>query len=284
VKPLIMGVVNATPDSFSDGGRYIGAGRAVDHALALIEEGAGIIDIGGESTRPGADDVPEAEELARVMPVVRALAAQTAAPISIDTRKPAVARASIEAGARIWNDVSALGGAPESLAVGALLARQGVRLVLMHAQGAPATMQIAPRYDDVVGEVEAFLKARMAAAIAAGAPEERIILDPGIGFGKTADHNLALIAATARLAAIGPPLLVGASRKRFIAALDRDGPADARVGGSVAAALAAAAGGAAILRVHDVAATRQALAIARAISAAGAAAGAFPLKKPETSR
>lgn len=265
-----MGVVNTTPDSFSDGGRFLDPGRAVDHALALIEEGAGVIDVGGESTRPGADDVPETEELARVLPVVRALAAQTAAPISIDTRKPRIARACVDAGASIWNDVSALRAAPDSLAEGARLAQSGVRLVLMHAQGSPSTMQDAPAYGDVVGEVEAFLKARMAAAIEAGVPPGRIILDPGIGFGKTAEHNLALLRATPRFAALGPPLLVGASRKRFIAAVDRAGAPHARAGGSIAAALAAAAGGAAILRVHDVAATRQALAVARAISAAAA--------------
>jgi dihydropteroate synthase len=260
-----MGVVNATPDSFSDGGRFLDPQHAIDHALSLIEEGAAIVDIGGESTRPGADDVPQAEELARVLPIVKGLAAQSAAPISIDTRKPYVARACIDAGAAIWNDVSALRYAPDSPAEAA---RSGARIVLMHAQGAPKSMQDAPLYGDVVAEVETFLKARIAAAAEAGVAPDKVIVDPGVGFGKTLAHNVALLAATPRLAAIGSPLLIGASRKRFIAALDRDGPAADRQGGSIAAALAAAAGGAAILRVHDVAATRQALAVAAALKSA----------------
>ncbi len=256
--PLLMGVLNVTPDSFSDGGAFLDPAHAIDHALRLVEEGAAIIDIGGESTRPGADTIDEATELARVLPVIRGLSAQTAAAISIDTRKPRVARACVEAGASIWNDVSALTFAPDSLATAAAL---DCRIVLMHAAGDPKTMQDDPRYDDVVAEVAAFFSARLAACERAGVARARLILDPGIGFGKTPAHNLQLIGGLGAFTAPGRPVLLGASRKRFIAALDRKGPASARLGGSIAAALAGAARGAAILRVHDVAATRQALAV-----------------------
>jgi dihydropteroate synthase len=267
--PLLMGVVNATPDSFSDGGAFLDPGRAIDHALTLAGEGAAFLDVGGESTRPCADEVAAETELARVLPVVKGLAGRVAAAISIDTRKPEVARAAIAAGASIWNDVSALRFSQESLRTAAAL---GCRIVLMHAQGSPKTMQLGPRYDDVAGEIEEFFKERMAACAAAGIDRRRLILDPGIGFGKTLDHNLALLAAMPRFARLGPPVLIGASRKRFIAALEEKAggaPSDpgARLGGSIAAALAAAAGGAAILRVHDVAATRQALAVHAAIAA-----------------
>jgi dihydropteroate synthase len=260
--PLLMGVVNVTPDSFSDGGAFLDPAHAVDHALRLVDEGAAILDIGGESTRPGADPTPEAEELARVIPVIKALATQTAAVLSIDTRKPAVARAAIEAGASMWNDVSALTYEPESLSVAAAFS---CRIVLMHAQGDPKTMQQNPHYDDVVGEVKSELEARICACEEAGVDRTRLLVDPGIGFGKTLAHNLALLGGLERLKAIGPPLVLGASRKRFIAALDRDGPAAARMGGSIAAALAGAARGAAIIRIHDVAATRQALNVFSAI-------------------
>jgi dihydropteroate synthase len=260
--PLLMGVVNVTPDSFSDGGAFLDPAHAVDHALRLVDEGAAILDIGGESTRPGADPTPEAEELARVIPVIKALATQTAAVLSIDTRKPAVARAAIEAGASMWNDVSALTYEPESLSVAAALS---CRIVLMHAQGDPKTMQQNPHYDDVVGEVKSELEARICACEEAGVDRARLLVDPGIGFGKTLAHNLALLGGLERLKAIGPPLVLGASRKRFIAALDRDGPPAARMGGSIAAALAGAARGAAIIRIHDVAATRQALNVFSAI-------------------
>lgn len=256
--PLLMGVVNVTPDSFSDGGAFLDPSHAIDHALRLVEDGAAIIDIGGESTRPGSDPVDEATELSRVIPVIRGLASQTAAVISIDTRKPNVARAAVDAGASIWNDVSALTYAPDSVSVAASLS---CRVVLMHAQGDPRTMQDNPRYGDVVGEVRDFLAARAAAAATAGVDRARLIVDPGIGFGKSPDHNLALIAGLARIGELGFPVLLGASRKRFISALDRQGPALARIGGSVAAALAGAGRGASILRVHDVAATRQALAV-----------------------
>jgi dihydropteroate synthase len=260
--PLLMGVINVTPDSFSDGGRFLDPSHAIEHALKLVDDGAAIIDIGGESTRPGSDPVDEATETSRILPVIRGLASQTAAAISIDTRKPSVARAAIEAGASIWNDVSALTYAPESLSTAA---RLPCRIVLMHAQGDPKTMQNDPQYGDVVAEVRDFLAARIAAAEAAGIDRSRLILDPGVGFGKTPAHNLGLIAGLPAIAVLGLPVLLGASRKRFIAALDRQGPATARVGGSIAAALAGADRGASILRVHDVAATRQALAVHSAL-------------------
>lgn len=233
--------------------------------MRLVEEGAALIDIGGESTRPGADPVPEATELARILPVIKGLMAETAAPLSIDTRNPTVARAAVAAGAGVWNDVSALRHSPDSLAVAAEL---DCRIVLMHAQGEPKTMQDAPAYGDVVEEVYRFLDERVAAAVRAGVAFNRLIVDPGIGFGKTLAHNLALLANLERFSRIGAPVLVGASRKRFIGALDREaGPGD-RLGGSLAAALAAAAHGAAIVRVHDVAETRQAFAVAAAIAGA----------------
>lgn len=266
--PLLMGVVNVTPDSFSDGGAFLEPARAVDHALSLVEEGAAILDIGGESTRPGADSVSEANELARVLPVIKALSAQTAAVLSIDTRKPTIARAAVDAGASIWNDVSALTFAANSIEVAADL---NCRIVLMHAQGDPKTMQDNPRYGDVVEEVKAELTARVRTCEQAGIERTRLIIDPGIGFGKTLAHNLALLSGLERLKEIGPPILLGASRKRFIAALDRESPASARVGGSIAAALAGAARGAAIIRVHDVAATRQALNIFSAIESTSSA-------------
>lgn len=267
--PLIMGVVNVTPDSFSDGGAFLDPARAVDHALRLVEEGAAILDIGGESTRPGSDPTPAEAELARVIPVIKALSAQTAAAISIDTRKPEVARAAIEAGASIWNDVSALTYAEGSVAMAAALS---CKVVLMHAQGDPKTMQNAPTYLDVVEEVRLDLAARIAVCERAGIDRSRLIADPGIGFGKTLAHNLALLADLHRLQTLGVPLLLGASRKRFIAALDRQTPAAARLGGSIAAAIAGAARGASIVRVHDVAATRQALAVASAIDLAASPA------------
>jgi dihydropteroate synthase len=256
--PLLMGVVNVTPDSFSDGGAFLDPAQAIDHALKLIDEGAAMIDIGGESTRPGSEPVDEAAELSRVLPVIRGLSAKSAAAISIDTRRPRVARACIEAGASIWNDVSALTFAPESMAVAAAL---GCRIALMHAQGDPKSMQADPRYGDVVRDVAAFLSARIIACEAAGVGRGRLIVDPGVGFGKTLAHNLALIGGLSAFGALGCPVLLGVSRKRFIAAIDRPGPAGDRLGGSLAAAIAGAARGAAILRVHDVAATRQALAV-----------------------
>lgn len=259
--PYIMGVLNVTPDSFSDGGERQG-GAAAPHALAMLEAGADIIDIGGESTRPGAEAVDIAEEIARVAPVIAALRAMTAAPISIDTMKPQVATAAIAAGASIWNDVAAL-REPGALETAASLQRP---VVLMHMQGEPRTMQDNPHYDDVVAEVIAFLRERAAAARAKGV--QTLWVDPGIGFGKTLDHNLALLRNLDRIAEeTGCPVLIGASRKRFIQALDARAT-DARtgrLGGSLAAALSAAQQGAAIVRVHDVAETAQALKVWRAL-------------------
>lgn len=259
--PYIMGVLNVTPDSFSDGGERQG-GAAAPHALAMLEAGADIIDIGGESTRPGAEAVDIAEEIARVAPVIAALRAMTAAPISIDTMKPQVATAAIAAGASIWNDVAAL-REPGALETAASLQRP---VVLMHMQGEPRTMQDNPHYDDVVAEVTAFLRERAAAARAKGV--QTLWVDPGIGFGKTLDHNLALLRNLDRIAEeTGCPVLIGASRKRFIQALDARAT-DARtgrLGGSLAAALSAAQQGAAIVRVHDVAETAQALKVWRAL-------------------
>jgi dihydropteroate synthase len=205
------------------------------------------------------------EELRRTIPIIEGLAGKTAAALSIDTRKPEVARAAMAAGATIWNDVSALAYSPASLSAAASL---GCLIVLMHAQGDPKTMQIAPRYDDVVAEVCAFLGERIDVCLAAGISRKRLIVDPGIGFGKTREHNLALVANVSRLAALGCPVLLGASRKRFIAAIDRDGSADERLGGSLATVLAGYSGGVSIFRVHDVAETRQALAVAAAIEKA----------------
>jgi len=270
-----MGVVNVTPDSFSDGGRFFDAGAAVAHGLKLADEGADSLDIGGESTRPGAAPVPLDEELRRVLPVIEGLAGKTTAALSIDTRKPDVARAAVAAGATIWNDVSALTYAEDSLKTAAAL---GCTVVLMHAQGDPRTMQDDPRYGDVVEEVYAFLAARIDSCLKAGVGRENIIVDPGIGFGKTAEHNLALLAGLERFVKLGRPVLLGASRKRFIAALeqrdtcfraargaDPGGPAEGRLGGSLASVLAGFRRGVSIFRVHDVAATRQALTIACAI-------------------
>jgi dihydropteroate synthase len=263
-----MGVLNATPDSFSDGGRFATPDAALAHARRLIADGADILDIGGESTRPGAAPVDEAEEIARVEPLIRELAAQTKARISIDTMKPAVARAAMAAGAVIWNDVTALRHAPDSLATAAAL---GCDVVLMHMQGEPGTMQAEPHYDDVVSEVAAFLAERAEAAIAAGVLRERIWLDPGIGFGKRMiHHNLPLLAGLDRIVGLGFPVLLGVSRKSFISALDGGGrDADRRLGGSIAAALAGADAGVAAVRVHDVRETAQALNVWAAIAQAG---------------
>ena len=268
----VWGVINVTPDSFSDGGRFAKPGAALDHARRLIAEGADSLDIGGESTRPGARPVAQADEIARVVPLIRAIRAESAVALSIDTMKPAVARAAVAAGATIWNDVTALRHAPDSLTVAAEL---GCEVVLMHMQGQPGTMQVEPHYDNVVAEVADFLNQRAAAAIAAGVARERIWLDPGIGFGKhMIAHNLPLLAGLDRIVALGFPVLLGVSRKRFIAALDDGGrgpdnpPAHQRLGGSIAAALAGAAAGVAAVRVHDVRETVQALRVWQAIAQA----------------
>ena len=260
-----MGVVNVTPDSFSDGGRFIDADAAIAQGLALIAEGADLLDIGGESTRPGSDAVSVEEEIARIVPVINGLRAATDRPISIDTRKAAVAEAAINAGASLWNDVTALSGDPAALATAA---RLGVPVILMHMQGQPQTMQADPRYGDVVAEVCAYLAERARLAMAAGVAREAISLDPGIGFGKTLEHNLALLSHIDALAHLGFPVVLGVSRKRFIQGLDLSAiePTD-RLGGSIAAALAGAQAGVDMLRVHDVAQTAQALAVWQAIEA-----------------
>lgn len=257
-----MGVVNVTPDSFSDGGLWIDPQAAVAHGLELHAEGAGILDVGGESTRPGADPVGVAEELGRVVPVVRELcAALTGATVSIDTTKAQVAREAIDAGATYVNDVTALRGDPEMAAV---VADAGCELCLMHMLGTPRTMQDDPSYGDVVAEVAAFLSERADFAIAAGVEPERIQLDPGIGFGKTLEHNLQLLGRLDEIAAIGFPVVAGLSRKSFLGTITgREEPA-ARVSASVAGAVLAWERGASVLRVHDVAATVDALKVAAA--------------------
>ena len=262
-RPRIMGVLNVTPNSFSDGGRYFNAARALEHARRMMDDGADLIDIGGESTRPGAVPVDEAEELRRVIPLVAALAGQ-GVPVSVDTRKPAVMRAALDAGAAMINDVCGLTapGAIEAVAA----ADAGV--CLMHMQGDPRTMQAAPAYGDVVSEVREFLLARAAACEAAGVARERIVLDPGFGFGKTLQHNLALLAGLPALVAAGYPVLAGLSRKSSLGELTGR-PVDERLAASIAAALAAVARGARLLRVHDVRETRDALAVWLAVEGAG---------------
>lgn len=265
--PRVMGIVNATPDSFSDGGRFLAPEAALAHARRLVAEGAEIIDLGAESTRPGSDPVPADLEIARLVPLIRAIRDESEVAISVDTMKPEVARAAMTAGATIWNDVTALRHGPDSLATAAEL---GCQVVLMHMQGEPRTMQHEPRYEDVVSEVADFLATRAEAAVRAGVARDRIWLDPGIGFGKhMTRHNLPLLARLDRIVALGFPVLLGASRKRFIGALSGDAPPDRRLGGSIAAALAGAAAGVAAVRVHDVAETVQALAVWSAIREAG---------------
>jgi dihydropteroate synthase len=261
-RALVMGVINATPDSFSDGGQFLSVDAALAHARRLITQRADILDIGGESTRPGSDPVESGEELARVLPLIEAIRRESSIAISIDTRKPEVARAAVAAGANCWNDVSALTFTPESIATAVAL---DVPVVLMHAQGDPKTMQQDPQYRDVTGEVLNFLVGRIGQAIQAGMKLSNIIVDPGIGFGKTLAHNLTLLRDMPRFVALGRPVLVGASRKRFIAALDQGAAVEDRLGGSIAAALYAAQQGAQILRVHDVAETRQALMVQKAL-------------------
>jgi dihydropteroate synthase len=263
--PRVMGIVNVTPDSFSDGGRHATREAAAAHAMRLIEQGADVLDIGGESTRPGAAPVDEAEEIARTVPVIEAIRARWDGPIAIDTMKPGVARAAVAAGATIWNDVSALGFAPDSAPVAAEL---GCDVILMHMKGQPRTMQDAPAYDDVVAEVASELAARAGAAVAAGVARDRIWLDPGIGFGKTTEHNLALTAHLGRLVDLGFPVLYAASRKRMVQGIDPTATdAGDRLGGSLALALEAARRGARMVRVHDVRETVQALRVQAALTA-----------------
>lgn len=266
----LMGIVNVTPDSFSDGGRFLAPERAIEHGLALAAEGAWMLDVGGESTRPGSAPVSAEEEARRVLPVIEGLAARTSARIAIDTSKASVARAALERGASLVNDVSA-GSDPQMLP---LVAEQGAELLLMHMRGRPADMQEAPVYRDVVAEVARFLRGRVAACLKAGIETRRILLDPGIGFGKLLEHNLALLARLAELRSLGLPLCLGASRKSFLAELarrhrgaaelpcepGRPAPSE-RIGGSIAALVVGRSAGAELLRVHDVAQSQQALAL-----------------------
>ncbi|MFW6278532.1 MAG: dihydropteroate synthase [Halorhodospira sp.] len=260
-RPLVMGVLNVTPDSFSDGGRFREPGRACARAREMVAEGAALIDVGGESSRPGAEPVPLQEELDRVVPVVEALATEVPVPISVDTYKPAVAREAVAAGAGLINDIYALQepGAAETIA------ELGVPVCLMHMQGQPRTMQQAPQYSEVVAEVVRFLQERVAAAEAAGVAPERILLDPGFGFGKTLAHNYELLRRLDEIVALGRPVLVGMSRKSMIGNL-LDRPLEERLAGSLAAAACAVARGARIVRTHDVAATADAVRVAAAAS------------------
>jgi dihydropteroate synthase len=268
-RTAVMGILNVTPDSFADGGLHRGVDAALARARTLIAEGADVIDVGGESTRPGAEPVPAEVEYARVVPVIAALRAETDLPISVDTTKASVAADALAAGADVVNDVSAGRFDPAMLA---LVATRGAGLVLMHMQGSPATMQEAPAYGDVVTEVATFLGERAAAARAAGVAPADVWVDPGIGFGKRLEHNLALLARLERLVALGFPVVVGASRKGFLGALS-GAPVGDRLPASLAAAVLAAAHGARVVRVHDVGATRHALAVADALTHAGRTRG-----------
>jgi dihydropteroate synthase len=254
-RPLVMGVVNVTPDSFSDGGRFFDPAAAVAHGERLWAEGADWLDVGGESTRPGSAPVPPAEQIRRVVPVIAALAARSRAPLSVDTTSAEVAAAALEAGATVINDVSGLGDP----GMAPLAARAGATLVVMHLRGTPADMQRDTAYADLVGEVTAHLRARAAVAVAAGVAPERVIVDPGLGFGKAPLDNPRLVAAVPAIRALGHRVLIGGSRKAFVGRLTGVAAAEDRVHGSVGVALAAAALGADVIRVHDVAATVQAL-------------------------
>lgn len=262
-RTYVMGIVNVTPDSFSDGGRYFDAEAAIAHGVALAEAGADLLDVGGESTRPGSQPVGAEEEVARVVPVIQGLRARTSVPLSVDTTKAAVAREALKAGAHLVNDVTGFTSDPDLPRV---VAEAGAACCLMHIQGTPATMQQAPHYDDLVDEVLAFLEAAVARAVAAGVPRGRILLDPGIGFGKTFDHNLYLLRRLGELRVLGLPLLVGTSRKGFLGKLTGGRPAAERLAATLGSvATVATLGGADVVRVHDVAEARDALAVADAI-------------------
>lgn len=261
--PRIMGILNVTPDSFSDGGDFQDAGAAVTHAKAMIAAGADMIDIGGESTRPGAVTVGNADEITRTAPVIAAIRAQSDVPISIDTRKADVAEAALAAGATCVNDVAAMTYDP---AMAAVTAKAGAPICLMHASGDPATMQNNPTYDDVLLDVYDFLAARIAAAEAAGIARDLIAVDPGIGFGKTLEHNLTLLRGLSLFHGLGCPILLGASRKRFIGTIGNASETKDRMAGSVAVALHGIAAGVQILRVHDTFETRQALSLQMAMA------------------
>jgi len=261
-RPLLMGIINVTPDSFSDGGRFFDPQRAVEHAIRLVGEGADLLDIGAESTRPGAQPVDEQEERRRLIPVVAAVAKAVSVPISVDTSKAEVAKAAIDAGAVMVNDVTALRG---DSAMVEIVAKAGASLALMHMQGSPQTMQHAPHYDDVIGEVARFLAARARFAIERGVARNRIVLDPGIGFGKTLTHNLDLLANLHVLKELGYPLLIGPSRKGFIGQLTRQS-VEARGWGTAAVVALAVEQGANILRVHDVAPMKDVANVAAALA------------------
>ena len=261
-RPVLMGILNVTPDSFSDGGRYLDPTHAVDQARAMVADGAGIIDIGGESTRPGAETVAIDEEIDRVRTPIASVTAQLGTPVSIDTRKAAVAEAALDAGAAIVNDVS---GFTFDAALAPLCAKHSVPVCVMHAQGDPQTMQDAPSYDDVRFDVYDFLEARVAYLETLGLNRAQIIVDPGIGFGKTMTHNLTLLREISLFHGLGCPILLGASRKRFIGTISGADIADTRMPGSVSVALHAASQGVQVIRVHDVSETRQALAVWRAV-------------------
>lgn len=261
--PVIMGVINVTPDSFSDGGQFLDHQRAIEHGMRLAAEGAAILDIGGESTRPGANPVSIDEEIGRVIPVINGLR-NSGAILSVDTRNAETMRAAVAAGASMVNDVSALTHDPKSLSV---VAELGISVCLMHMQGDPQTMQAAPHYDNVVQEVFDFLKSRIDACRAAGVAQDKIIIDPGIGFGKTLEHNISLLQNLDKFQSLGCPVLLGVSRKSFISKImNSSAPADTRLPGSLAAAVWGLQKGARIFRVHDVAETKQAFAVWQAIS------------------
>ncbi len=264
-EPLVMGVLNVTPDSFSDGGLYYSVEAAITQGERIAAEGAAIVDIGGESTRPGAEPVSAEEEIRRVVPVIEQLAGRIGAAISVDTSRPEVIRAAVAAGASMVNDIRAL-TVPGALAA---VVESGAAVCLMHMQGEPATMQQRPDYTDVLAEVRQFLSSRVAACEAAGIPRERICVDPGIGFGKTAAHNLALLSRLAEIGVEGRPVLVGVSRKSLVGIITGRAPGD-RYAGSIAFAALAAAGGAAIVRAHDVAATLDAVKVGSALRRAAA--------------
>ena len=263
----IMGIVNVTPDSFSDGGLFLDRDAAIDHGLRLAEDGADILDVGGESTRPGAEPVPPDEEIDRVVPVVEALAAKSDVPVSVDTSKASVARRAFDAGAQIVNDVSAGRFDPELLP---LAAERTAPVVLMHMLGDPRTMQRDPRYSDVVGEIASFLEERADTAVAAGVARERIVVDPGFGFGKTRAHNLVLLRRLRELRCLGFPILAGTSRKSFIGATLGDLPVEERLEGTAATVALSVANGASLVRVHDV---REMTRVVRMVEAVQAAAG-----------
>jgi len=262
--PIVMGVVNVTPDSFSDGGQFLDPDAAIAHGIELASQGAAVLDIGGESTRPGADPVSEEEELRRVVPVVEGLAGRGGWEVSVDTAKRAVAEGALESGAAIVNDVTAFRGDP---GMAELVAERGAGCCLMHMLGEPRTMQDAPRYDDVVSEVKGFLEERLAFAVDAGVAEEKVWLDPGIGFGKSVEHNLELLRRLDELVAIGRPIVVGTSRKSFLGKLAGGRPESGRLPGTIATNVLALERGASVFRVHDVAAVADALTVTAAVLA-----------------